>query len=248
MRLLLLRAAFLILILIGWEIVGRPLNPLLYVVPSSLPGALVQLLRDSSSPPLFRHLWITGRTILFAYGLAVTVGLALGFLFGFWQSFSRIYLPLLVALYAVPFVVWYPSLMLLFGLGPLSKIAFGFLVGCLPIALAILAGIQQVDRHLITVAASMGANRFAIYWKVILPASAGTLASGLRTGLALTVVGVIAGEILGSKSGVGYVLNYTYDLLKTQQFVALVLMIAAMALAIDGATGVMEARIRRWVE
>jgi len=60
------------------------------------------------------------------------------------------------------------------------------------------------------------------------------------------VVGVLVGEILGARSGIGYVINYAYGLLMTQEYAALVLIIAAAVLAIDGAGALVEARVRRW--
>jgi ABC-type nitrate/sulfonate/bicarbonate transport system permease component len=157
-----------------------------------------------------------------------------------------VYEPLLAALYAIPSVVWYPSLMLFFGLGPASKIAFGFLLGFFPIVLAVLAGIRQVPAPLVTVAVSMGARPATVFRKVMLPAMASTMVGGLRAGLALSVVGVLVGEILGARSGIGYVINYAYGLLMTQEYAALVLIIAAAVLAIDGAGALIEARVRRW--
>ncbi len=245
MRLVLLRVVVLVVVLAAWELITRPLDPLLYVAPSVLPQAILRLL-GPDIPPLLEHLGVTLRSILAAYALAVSVGLLLGFLMGFWRVLARTYEPILGALYAVPSVVWYPSLMLLFGLGPASKVAFGFLLGFFPIVLSVLAGIQQVDRNLVTVATSMGAGRWAIYWKVLLPGMAGTLASGLRSGLALTVVGVLAGELLGSRAGVGYIINYVYNLLRTSEYVALAVIMAALVLVIDGAAGRIEARVKRW--
>ncbi len=246
MRIVLLRAGFLFGGLVLWELVARPLNPVLYVAPSALPDAALRLLRQPDLPPLFEHLGLTLRTILAAYLLAVGVGLGLGFILGFWRMLARTYEPILAALYAVPSVVWYPSLMLLFGLGPASKIAFGFLLGFFPIVLAVLAGIQQVDRHMIIVARSMGAGPWATYWKVMLPGMAGTLASGLRSGLALTIVGVLAGELLGSRAGIGYLINHVYNLLRTPEYVALAVIMAALVLAIDGTAARLETRVKQW--
>src|SRR5207249_4373374 len=87
-----------------------------------------------------------------AYALAITAGLGCGFALGFNRLVGRAYGPILAALYAVPAVVWYPSLMLFFGLDAASKIAFGFLLGFFPITLAVLAGIRQVSPQLLVVA------------------------------------------------------------------------------------------------
>ena len=246
MKVLALRAAVLVGVLAVWQVVAAPLNPVLYVAPSALPGALLRVLSVQDLPPLPEHVWLTVREIAAAYALAVAAGLWLGFLLGLQKSLGRIYEPILAALYAIPSVIWYPSLMLFFGLGPASKIAFGFLLGFFPILLSVLAGIRQVDPHLITVAVSMGARRGTIFRKVVLPAMSSTLVGGLRAGLALSVVGVLVGEILGSREGVGYLINYAYGLLMTGEYAALAVIVAAGVLAIDAVAGLLEARARRW--
>ena len=246
MRVVLWRAAVLVAALALWEAVAASLNPILYIRPSSLPGALMRMLSVRELPPLTDHVWLTLREILAAYALAIAAGLWLGFLLGLRRIVGRIYEPLLAALYAVPSVVWYPSLMLFFGLGPASKIAFGFLLGFFPIVLSVLAGIRQVPGHLITVAVSMGARPATIFRKVMLPSMASTLVGGLRAGLALSVVGVLVGEILGARSGLGYVINYAYGLLMTGEYAVLVIMVAAAVLLIDGAGALLEARVKRW--
>jgi NitT/TauT family transport system permease protein len=240
------RVAVLVVVVAAWEAVAAPLNPILYIRPSSLPAALVRMWRVPELPPLTDHVWLTVREIIAAYLLAIAAGLWLGFLLGLRRSLGRIYEPLLAALYAIPSVVWYPSLMLFFGLGPASKIAFGFLLAFFPIVLAVLAGIRQVPAQLVTVAVSMGARPATVFRKVMLPAMASTMVGGLRAGLALSVVGVLVGEILGARSGIGYVINYAYGLLMTREYAALVLIIAAAVLAVDGAGALVEARVRRW--
>jgi ABC-type nitrate/sulfonate/bicarbonate transport system permease component len=154
--------------------------------------------------------------------------------------------PLLSALYAVPSVVWYPSLMLCFGLGPASKIAFGVLLGFFPVVLAVLAGLRTIDPHLLTVARAFGAGPGACVRRVVLPAIAGTLLAGLRAGLALAVVGVLVGEVLGARAGLGSLINHAYGFIRTADYAALALLALALVLAIDAAGAAVEARARRW--
>src|SRR3989441_1088849 len=217
------RGALLVALLVLWEIVGRASNPLLSVPPSAVLPALRDLLLLRSYPDLPASVLLTLREIAVAYGLAVVVGLACGFALGFNRLIGSAYGPMLAALYAVPAVVWYPSLMLFFGLDAASKIAFGFLLGFFPVTLAVLAGIRQVNPHLVTVARAYGAGPLGVFGRVMVPAMLFTLVAGLRTGLALTVIGVIVGEILGSKRGMGALINHAYGLLRTADYVALVL-------------------------
>ena len=244
-RVLAARAALGLGVVLAWEVAARARDPLLYIPPSRVLPALARLLLLRSFPLLPEHVWLTLREILVAYTLAVGVGLAVGAVLGLRPTLGRVYAPLLGALYAVPSVVWYPSLMLLFGLGAASKIAFGFLLGVYPVVLAVLAGMRQVSRELVTVARAFGAGPGRVFRTVMLPSMLSTLTGGLRAGLALTVVGVIVGEVLGSTAGLGYLITYAYGLLRTADYVALVLVTLAIVLAIDAAAGLAERRARR---
>ena len=241
-----LQLAIALLAVLAWEIAARASNPLLYVPPSAVLPALRDLLALRSYPDLVAHLLLTIREIAFAYGMAVAAGLAVGFGLGLNRTLGRAYGPMLAALYAVPAVVWYPSLMLFFGLDAASKIAFGFLLGFFPITLAVLAGIRQTNPHLILVARAYGASRATTFRKVMLPAMLFTLVGGLRTGLALAVIGVIVGEILGSKDGVGSLINHAYGLSRTTDYVALVLVTLVLIVSTDIVASLLERRARKW--
>jgi sulfonate transport system permease protein len=248
MTVALARVAIVAVFLVAWEIAARMANPFLYVPPSAVLPALRELLTLSSYPDLIDNVLLTIREIVVAYGLAVAAGLAVGFGLGLNRTLGRAYGPILAALYAVPAVVWYPSLMLFFGLDAASKIAFGFLLGFFPITLAVLAGIRQVNPHLVTVARAYGARPLTTFRKVMLPSMLFTLVGGLRTGLALAVIGVIVGEILGSKSGIGALINHAYGLARTPDYVALVLLTLLLIVSSDALASLLERRARRWTE
>src|SRR5947207_15909527 len=243
-----IRMAILIALLAAWEIVGRLANPLLYVPPSAAIPALGRLLTLASYPDLVEHLLLTLREILVAYALAIAAGLGGGFALGFNRLVGRAYGPILAALYAVPAVGWYPSLMLFFGLHAASKIAFGFLLGFFPITLAVLAGIRQVSPQMLVVARAFGADGLTAFRKVTLPAMLFTLVGGLRTGLALTVIGVIVGEILGSKSGMGSLINHAYGLFRTADYIALVAVTLVLIVGPDAVASVVEQRAQHWTD
>lgn len=240
------RALVLLAVLGAWEMSARLGNPYLYVPPSAALPALVGVVTLRTYPDLLDHFLLTAREIAAAYGLAVAAGLGVGFALGVHRVLGRAYGPILAALYAVPAVVWYPSLMLFFGLDAASKIAFGFLLGFFPITLAVLAGIRQVSPQLVTVARSFGASRLAVFVKVLMPGMLFTLVGGLRTGLALSVIGVIVGEVLGAKAGMGALINHAYGLARTADYVAVVVVTLALIVVSDGVASLVERRARRW--
>jgi len=247
-RVLWLRLGLLAALLAVWELAGRAANPLLAVPPSAVLPALRDLLLLRSYPELPASLWLTLCEIGAAYMLAVAAGLGCGVMFGMHRLVGRVWGPMLAALYAVPAVVWYPSLMLFFGLDAASKIAFGFLLGFFPITLAVLAGVRQVNPQLVTVARAYGAGAVTVFRRVMLPSMLFTLVGGLRTGLALCVIGVIVGEILGSKAGMGALINHAYGLLRTADYVALVLVTLVLVVGSDVLASLLERRARQWTE
>jgi len=248
MKIAAIRLAIIVVLVAAWEAAARMSTPLLTAPPSLVVPALAGVLTLDTYPELPRHLLVTVREIAVAYALAVLAGLGSGFALGLYRTLGRAYGPILAALYAVPAVVWYPSLMLFFGLDSASKIAFGFLLGFFPITLAVLAGIRQVSPQLVTVARAFGARPLTTFVKVMIPAMMFTLVGGLRTGLALSVIGVIVGEILGSKAGMGSLINHAYGLLRTADYVALVLVTLVLIVASDALASRVEHRAQRWSE
>jgi len=176
-----LRLALLVLLVAAWEIAGRTMNPLLGVPPSAVLPALRDLLLLRSYPDLPASLALTVREIATAYALAVAAGVGCGFMLGMHRLVGRVWGPMLAAPNAVRAVVWYPALMLFFGLDAASKIAFGFLLGFFPVALAVLAGIRQVNPQLVVVARAYGAGTVTVFRRVMLPAMMFTLVGALRT-------------------------------------------------------------------
>jgi ABC-type nitrate/sulfonate/bicarbonate transport system permease component len=136
--------------------------------------------------------------------------------------------------------------MLFFGLDSASKIAFGFLLGFFPITLAVLAGIRQVSPQLVTVARAFGARPLTTFRKVMIPAMLFTLVGGLRTGLALTVIGVIVGEMLSSFAGLGYMISHARETLDAPNVYFGIVLGLLLAGGTNYAMTVAEHRLARW--
>jgi ABC-type nitrate/sulfonate/bicarbonate transport system permease component len=105
-----------------------------------------------------------------------------------------------------------------------------------------------VNPHLVTVAHAYGAGTLTVFGRVMIPSMLFTLVGGLRTGLALCVIGVIVGEILGSKAGIGALINHAYGLLRTADYVALVLVTLALVVGSDVLASLLERKAQKWKE
>lgn len=155
----------------------------------------------------WKALWITVREILGAFLLSAGVGLSLGLAAGRTRYGTRLIEPLLVWIQTIPIILLYPVCVLLFGLGIESKIVFAGVYGLFPIALSTARGLDTVDRRYRQAAAAMGASRWQLLWRVQLPAARPMILSGLRLGAALNLTGVLAGEILASIGGLGFLIS-----------------------------------------
>ena len=243
LKIFVLRFSILGFILLIWEFSSSYL-PQTFITPPSKVFPL--LLTIWINLDFLGHLYVTIFSILLAFGLAAVSGLLLGLALGVWKMLRDVYEPLLSTFYAVPNVVWYPLLLLFLGLDIMSKIAFAYLLSFFPITLTTISAVVNVDKVLIRVAQSMGASKLTVFYKVIIPASLPTILSGLGTGLALCVTGVIVGEMLGGIYGLGVLIASAATLFETAHYFAYTIVVIIIALVVNYTSKVLE-RLSRGV-
>ena len=198
-----LRIALIAAILLLLEYYGRFHADPAFMRP---PSAVVEAFFTSviSEPKIVSALWLCITEISIAYGMSVVFGVAIGLIVGA-TTFSRAALfPIILLLFAIPQVSFMPLVILIFGLGPAAKIAFGFSHGIFPIIVNVVAGMRDVKELHLRGARSMGASKADIIRHVILPNMVPSLFTGLRLGMTLTLLGVILAELYVPTGGVGY--------------------------------------------
>jgi NitT/TauT family transport system permease protein/taurine transport system permease protein len=215
-------------ILVAWELLPRAgVIPRLFVPPlSEALGALVADHREylGSLPTTFTE-------ILISYVVVCGGGILLGQLIGASATARRMLLPVLRGVYAVPLVVLYPVMMVWFGLGSESKVAFASIYAFIPTILTAVAGVAALSPALGETARALGATRTQQILYVSLPASLPSIVAALRLGGALVIVGVIVAQMLGAADGLGYLITRHRTLLNSPGVYAgivLVLMITGM--------------------
>jgi ABC-type nitrate/sulfonate/bicarbonate transport system permease component len=173
-----------------------------------------------SSPEFWRAARITAMEVGGAFVLAAGAGLLVGVLLGRWAPAARIATPLFAWAQTVPIILFYPICILFFGIGPLSKIAFGGFYGFFPIVANTILALTTVPPRYLTAAASLGANRRQVVARVLMPAARPLILSGVRLGAALCLIGVLAGEVLGSTAGLGYEIAASAGAFRTPEMYA----------------------------
>ena len=206
------QAALAAAILAGWELLPRfGVIPKLFVPSlSEAIGALYEYRAE-----YLAHLPATVVEILVSYLLACGGGVTLGMLIASSPRARRMALPVLRSAYAVPMVVLYPVMMVWFGLGMGSKVAFATVFAFVPTLLTTVAGVASLSPHLLETARAFGASRWQRILYVQVPASLPTLIAALRLGGALVIVGVTVAEMLGAVEGLGFLITRHRTLLNS---------------------------------
>lgn len=201
-RLLILVAFFAL-----WEISGRLgwIDPFLTSTPSRMWKSMVQVYNEGT---LFRHIGITCYETIVGFLFGTLLGALIAVLL-WWSSFaSEVLDPYLVVLNALPKVALAPIIIFWVGNGTNAIILIALLISIVVTIIGILNGFNEVDKDKIKLMRTLGANKWQILIHLIIPATIPTLIASLKINVGLSWVGVIMGEFLVAKEGLGFLIIY----------------------------------------
>ncbi|HTT47814.1 MAG TPA: ABC transporter permease [Pseudolabrys sp.] len=230
----LLRAAIILAVLAVWEFLSH--SGLLYrdVVPSliAVARALIALL---GSPNYYLNLGVTAGEIGAALLIGGLCGLAAGIILGANPFLSKAFESYVYYLGPTPKIIFFPVMIMWFGVGPESKVALGTLSCFFPVALSVAAGMRGIDKVLIRVGNSFRANHWQMVVKIYLPAMRHPIINGIRLGLGVALIGTLLAETKLSNKGIGFLIINAYSTFDMPRmyanlFVLFVLAIGANAL------------------
>ena len=229
-------------LVVGWQILS------LLIGVRTLPAPLQTAERLASAffePSFLRDLSATGQAYAIALALAMSGGIAIGLLFGGWRAFGETFEPWLHVVISIPKVTLYPVILLLFGLGDAAKIAFGVLHGLPTVAIMCASAIRALKPIYRKAALTMRLTRrnYALY--VLLPAVAPEILASFRVCFALTLLGVLVGEMFASARGLGHLLMASIGVDDMPTIMAIIVLLFLFAGV--GSSGLLAAinRLRR---
>ena len=229
-----IRIVTLLLLWAAWEAISA--SGLLYagVVPSSF-LIIKALARLVASGMFYYNLELTLIEIAVSLVIGVTAGLFVGLTLGANRFFGRAYEAYVHYLAPTPKIVFLPILMVLFGIGPGSKIAMGALSCFFPMALSVASGVRQVDPVLLRVGRSFNLSLYQTIRKIYLPALVPPIATGLKLGMGVAIIGTLLAEIKMSNRGLGFLIMQYYAQFRTPEMYAVLIVMFAIAAAANAA-------------
>jgi len=167
------------------------------------------------------------------YGLGVATGLALALAAGSSRWLEAVLDPLAEFLRPISPIAWIPIAILMFGVGRLVPIYLIFYASLFPIFVSTLDGIRHVNRNLVNAAQSLGASRSTVLAHVIVPAVLPSIVAGARLSLGVAWMALVAGEIVGGDSGIGWRILWYQEFFQMDRVMAAILIVGALGLAAD---------------
>ncbi|WP_186127969.1 ABC transporter permease [Burkholderia gladioli] len=213
-----------------------------HLVPA--PSEIFATLERMGLARLMRH--VGASTLRVAAGFAAGAGLALavGAAMGLSRRIDALLEPSFQALRAIPSLAWVPVLLLWLGIDEAPKITLIAIGAFFPVHLAVVAGIRGVDRKLVKLGAVYRLGAFALFRRILLPAALPQIFTGLRTGLSLAWMFMVAAELIAATRGLGFLLSDGRETGRPDLVFGAILLLALLGKLSDGAMRRIE---RRWL-
>ncbi|HWB51531.1 MAG TPA: ABC transporter permease [Stellaceae bacterium] len=228
-----------------WQLgsVSGVISPIALPAPSQALAAFVDLVQSGT---LWKHLGASLERLVAGWVLGTVLGIGAGLSIGLFSLVRAGLLPLVSAIFPIPKIALLPLFVIWFGTGEGSKIATILFGSFFPTVIATYGGVDNVDRGLIRMGQSFGLSWLSIVRKIIIPGALPAILSGFRISVSISIVLLVAAEMIGARYGIGAYILEAGALFATDQLIAGVVILSVLGLAIAWLISRIERRFLRW--
>jgi ABC-type nitrate/sulfonate/bicarbonate transport system permease component len=220
-------------------------NPIQLPSPWRVANALWQL---AASGELFEHAAISTSRLAIALVVATLVAVPLGFVMGRYRTADNFIDPVVELLRPISGIAWIPLGLFIFGVGDVLPVFIMVYVAFFPLLLNTVAGVRSVDQRLVNAAHTMGVHRWPLMRQVVVPGALPTIMVGFRLAFAGAWAAVIAAELIGAPSGLGFAIEWYRQLLMSPKVFAFIAVIGLVGYLCDLALRALQRRLTPWAE
>lgn len=196
---------------------------------ASQPSRIVRTFMNLSSNNLLEHLKVTCLETIIGFLSGTIIGIIVAIILWWSKFLSKVSEPFLVVLNSLPKIALGPVIIIWVGAGMTAIIVMALSISLIVTILEILNGFLNTDKELLKMARTFNANRFQILSKIVIPANISTFINSLKINIGLSLVGVISGEFLVSKAGLGYLIVYGGQVFQLDLVMTSVIILAVVA-------------------
>ena len=226
-----------------WQVRIGGLSALFFPAPSTIARTLARLV---TSGELVTHLRATLSRLFLGFALGGLPGLILGLAMGWSRRLRAIFDPLIAAAHPVPKIAVLPLIMIIFGIGESSKIVSVAVAVFFPVLINTMAGVRQISPIYFEVAKNYGASLFRVLTRVVVPGSLPLVLTGTRLALNTALVLTIAVEVVSAQEGLGEMIWFAWQTLRTEELYASLIVIAALGISLNFLLQRLTARFVPW--
>lgn len=226
-KILLIQISIIVIFLSTWELLVNKdiISGFIYSSPSRIIKTIIILINENN---LFIHIYTTLIEVIVAFLLGIIIGFVVALLLYQFKFVAKIVDPFLTMLNSLPKVALGPLIIIISGANGKSIIIMALLINLIVSIITIFNGFISTDEYKIKLLKSMGANKLQILTKLVIPQSYETIITSFKLNISLTLIGVIMGEFLVSKQGIGYLIVYgkqvfNLDLVMTGIFILIII-------------------------
>ncbi len=220
-------------------------NPLQLPSPLAVTTALWDLARSGE---LLQHTSISTWRLVLSLFVAIAVAVPLGFWMGLSRTTHSLVDPIVELLRPVSGIAWLPLALFIFGIGDTLPVFIMVYVAFFPILLNTVAGVHQVDPKLVAAAATMGVGKRALLLHVVVPAALPLVMVGIRLAFAAAWAAIVAAELIGAPSGLGFAIEWNRELLMTPKVFAFIAVIGFVGYLCDVGLRAVQRYLTPWSE
>ncbi|NPV22777.1 ABC transporter permease [Bradyrhizobium aeschynomenes] len=211
--------------------------------PSAIFKFLSQMAYDGS---LWRDTYVTGLETLLGFFVGNCIGTLIGLSLWYSRFVSRVVEPFVIALGSIPIIALAPIIIIWFGTGLISKVAMSTLSVVIVALVTSYKGATGVDPDQINLLRTLGASKFQIFRKLVVPASLADIFAGLKLTVGFALIGAIVGEFMSSSEGLGHAIFKAGSLYIIPKVFAALVATIALALLLTFAVGKIEQLLMPW--
>jgi ABC-type nitrate/sulfonate/bicarbonate transport system permease component len=220
-------------------------NPIQLPSPWRVAAAIWQL---GLSGELFEHAGISTMRLVIALFVATLVAVPLGFVMGLYRTADSLIDPVVELLRPISGIAWIPLGLFIFGVGDVLPVFIMVYVAFFPLLLNTVAGVRSVDQKLVNAARTMGVRGWPLMRQVIVPGALPTIMVGFRLAFAGAWAAVIAAELIGAPSGLGFAIEWYRQLLMSPKVFAFIALIGLVGYLCDLALRAIQHKLTPWAE